>query len=120
MKTILIILASTMLSSAIHFSNIAVADDKQKNDKEQVGRFQLHLVKQGDDHILYRIDSVTGNVSVYDPNEKTVMTPEDSKNMSPQIQNRIKDYYNSGKMVFQTPFWHPISEKLNGITISEK
>jgi hypothetical protein len=92
MKTIFVILTSTIILSAFHFSTNAVADDKPKNDKEQIGRFTLHIVNKGEEHILYRIDTVTGNVSFFNPDEKIFMSPEDWKQLSPQMPSEMEKF----------------------------
>ena len=80
MKSILIALAATALFSSIHLSSNPVGDDKQKNEKERVGRYQIEIVKKGEDHIIYRLDSFTGNVSVFDPNEDEILSVKDIEN----------------------------------------
>ncbi len=115
MKTILIIITSTIVLSVIHFSNHVVADDKPKIEKEQVGRFTLHIVNSGEEHILYRIDTVTGNVSVFNPNEKIFMSPEDWKQLSPEALFLKEKTEKKGLLAYQTPFWRPLPEKLKGV-----
>ncbi len=116
MKTISIILTSTILFSAIHFSNNVVADDKQKIDKEQVGRFTLHIVNKGEEHILYRIDTVTGNVSVFDPYSKTMMSDENIDKLSTNPTN-IKVLRDKGHLILENSFWKKLQEKLENIEI---
>ena len=58
----------------MHLLSNAVGDDKQKNEKERVGRYQIKIVKKGEDYIIYRLDSFTGNVSVFDTNEDEILS----------------------------------------------
>ena len=116
MKTILITLASTIIISSLHFSTNVVADDKPKSDKDQVGRFTLHIVNKGEEHIIYRIDSVTGNVSVFNPNEKTLIKNEDIDKVveKPELAKEMRA---KGYLVFEKPYWKKIPEKLENILI---
>ena len=116
MKTILIILTSTILLSSIHFSNIVVADDKPKIEKEQVGRFTLHIVNKGEEHILYRIDTVSGNVSVFDPYSKTMISDENIDKLSTNPSN-IKALRDKGHLILENSFWKKLPEKLERIEI---
>ena len=120
MKTIFIILTSTILLSALHFSTNAVADDKPKNEKDQVGRFQLHIVKKGEDNILYRIDSVTGNVSVFDPNSQVSLSSTDLKYLEPRMKEVAEKLLSDGKILIENPYWKLIPEKLNGFGVIGK
>ncbi len=120
MKTIFIIFTSTILLSAIHFSNYVVADDKPKTEKEQVGRFTLHIVIKGEQHILYRIDTVTGNVSIFDPNEKSAMMPEDWKKLGSQWESAKEKIEKMGLFPYRLPFWNSLPEKLSGIRTEGK
>lgn len=120
MKTIFVILTSTIILSAINFSTNAAADDKPKNEKEQVGRFTLHIVNKGEQHILYRIDTVTGNVSIFDPNEKSAMSPEDWKKLGSQWQSTKEKIEKLGLFPYQLPFWNSLPEKLSGIRTDGK
>jgi hypothetical protein len=116
MKTISIILTSTILFSAIHFSNNVAADDKPKIEKEQVGRFTLHTVTQGEEHIIYRIDTVTGNVSVFNPVEKTLISNEDIGKVSEKAE-MARDLRAKGYVVLEKPYWKKIPEKLESLFI---
>ena len=60
MKSILIAMAATTLFSSIHLSSNAVGDDKQKNEKERVGRYQIEIVKKGEDRRFLAISSGNG------------------------------------------------------------
>ena len=119
MKTTLIILTSTILLSAVYFSNNGIADDKPKTEKEQVGRFTLHIVNKEEEHILYRIDTVTGNVSVFNPNDKFLMSPEDWKQLSPQALFLKEETEKKGLLAYQSPFWRPLPEKLKGVNFQK-
>ena len=116
MKTILLILTSTILLSAIHFSNNVVADDKPKIENEQVGRFTLHIVNKGEEHILYRIDTVSGNVSVFDPYSKTMISDENIDKLSTNPSN-IKVLRDKGHLILENSFWKKLPEKLERIEI---
>jgi hypothetical protein len=123
MKTILIIFTSTILLSSIHFSNHVVADDKPKIEKEQVGRFTLHIVNKGEQHILYRIDTATGIVSVFDPTSKIPMMDSDWEQLGSKAESMkewAKEVGKEGKMIFKSPYWQKLPEKLDGITVLGK
>lgn len=123
MKSILIILTSTIFLSAIHFTNNVVADDKPKIEKEQVGRFQLQIVKKGDENILYRIDTATGIVSVFDPTSKMPMLDSDWEQLGSKAESMkewAKEVGKEGKAIFKSPYWQKLPEKFDGITVLGK
>lgn len=116
MKTVFIILTSTIVLPAIHFSNIVVADDKPKIEKEQVGRFTLHIANKEDKHVVYRIDTVTGDVSIFDPNQRSIISDEDISKVSskPELARDLKA---KGYLVIENTYWKKIPEKLESLVI---
>ena len=117
MKNILIALAATTLFSSIHLSSNAEGDDKQKNEKERVGRYQIEIVKKGEDHIIYRLDSFTGNVSVFDPNEDEILSLKDIENLEPRMKRVAEKLLSEHKILIANPYWKSIPEKYHGFRI---
>ena len=117
MKKTLIAQAATTLFSSIHLSSDAVGDDKQKNEKERVGRYQIEIVKNGEGHIIYRLDSFTGNVSVFDPNEDEILSLKDVENLEPRMKGVAEKLLSERKILIANPYWKSIPEKYHGFRI---
>jgi hypothetical protein len=116
MKTIFTIITSTILLVPIQFSSGVAAEEKLKIEKEQVGRFTLHIVNKGELHILYRIDTVTGNVSIFDPYTKTTISDVDIDKISTN-PIFIKGLRDKGHLILENSFWKKLPEKLESIKI---
>ena len=120
MKNSYKIILGLVAVSALEYSKIIAAEEKTKIENQQVGRFTLHIVNKGEQHILYRIDTVTGNVSIFDPNEKAAMSPEDWKKLGSQWQSTKEKIEKLGLFPYQLPFWNSLPEKLSGIRTDGK
>ena len=110
-------MAATTLFSSIHLSSNAVGDDKPKNEKEQVGRYQIEIVKKGEDHIIYKLDSFTGNVSVFDPNEDEILSLKDVENLEPRMKEVAEKLLSERKILISNTYWKSIPEKYHGFKI---
>jgi hypothetical protein len=92
-----------------------VAQEKNKDSSQQIGRYSLQIVKDGEDLILYRLDSITGNVWIYDPTKYTSLTTSDWDSLSPELKKVADDQIAQGKNVFAATYWELLPNKLDGI-----
>ena len=116
MKNSYKIILGLVAVSALEYSKIIAAEEKTKIENQQVGRFTLHIVNKGEEHILYRIDTVSGNVSVFDPYSKTMISDENIDKLSTNPSN-IKVLRDKGHLILENSFWKKLPEKLERIEI---
>ncbi len=103
-------------SLALAYPTMIASEDKPKIEGQQVGRFTLHIVNKGEEHIIYRIDTVTGDVSVFDPYTKTEISDRDIDKIS-KNPAAIKGLKDKGHLILENSFWKKLPEKLESIEI---
>ena len=103
-------------ASALEYSTIIAAEEKNNIENQQVGRFALHIVNKGEEHIIYRIDTVTGNVSVFNPNDRTLISDEDIGKVSEKPE-LARDLRAKGYIVLEKTYWKKLPEKLESLFI---
>lgn len=110
-KTLAIFIATIFISTAV-----AIAQEKSPSKISFQGRYTLHIVPKGEDHVLYRLDSSTGIVSVFDPTTMTSISDDDWLKFSPELRKIAEKEKSKGRFVYEATYWKALPEKLEGFS----
>lgn len=96
---------------------VGIAQDKNTPKISFQGRYTLQIVSKGEDHVLYRLDTLTGIVSVFDPTAITSIADEDWLKLGTEMKRIAEEEKLKGRFVYEATYWKPLPEKLEGFSV---
>ena len=93
------------------------AQEKKPLAVNQIGRYSLHILNKGEEHVLYRLDTVSGTVSIFDPTAMNTISKEDWESLPKALKEFAEKQNSEGKFVYESTYWKELPEKLSGVSV---
>ena len=109
----------SILTAILFASSCAASQAQEKKTVavNQIGRYSLHILNKGEEHVLYRLDTVSGTVSIFDPTAINTIAQEDWASLPKALKEFAEMQKSAGKIVYESPYWKELPEKLSGVSV---